>query len=331
MRIWDNGPDTNRLHCANTHTIYPVTGYLHILNQLLATALARQPRARLARHAEYIARRQNPDGGFSGRQGESDLYYTAFALRALIILNALTPDRAAAAGQFLRASLTSQASIVDLFSLLYGCLVAHAGGGLDILADCPADWPERTTLLFESLRTKDGGYAKAPGAASGSTYYTFLVTLCYQMLDRELPDKDHLLQFIMSRRRDDGGFVEIPPMRRSGTNPTAAGIGILQLLKQGDLATAETQPAIDFLARMPSPEGGLRANNSIPLADLLSTFTGCWTLDQLGALNRIDRPQALAYVNSLEENNGGFRAGLWDQEIDVEYTFYGLGSLALLT
>ena len=44
---------------------------------------------------------------------------------------------------------------------------------------------------------------------------------------------------------------------------------------------------IDFLTEMRSEEGGLRANGRIPIADLLSTFTGGWTLYQLGALDRL--------------------------------------------
>ena len=28
---------------------------------------------------------------------------------------------------------------------------------------------------------------------------------------------------------------------------------------------------------------------------------------------------------------GGFRGGVWDERADVEYTFYGLGVLSLLT
>ena len=47
-----------------------------------------------------------------------------------------------------------------------------------------------------------------------------------------------------------------------------------------------------FLAGLPSPfEGGLRANDRIPAADLLSTFTGGWTLDQLDASGRPDWEQ----------------------------------------
>ena len=35
-----------------------------------------------------------------------------------------------------------------------------------------------------SVRTPDGGYGKTTGATSGSTYHTFLVGLCYQLLSR---------------------------------------------------------------------------------------------------------------------------------------------------
>jgi geranylgeranyl transferase type-2 subunit beta len=74
----------------------------------------------------------------------------------------------------------------------------------------------------------------------------------------------------------------------------------------------------------------LQANGRAPLADLLSTFTGLWTLDRLGALEQIDKTAALEYVEGLELPAGGFRGGLWDDRADVEYTFYGLGALALL-
>ena len=32
---------------------------------------------------------------------------------------------------------------------------------------------------------------------------------------------------------------------------------------------------------------------------------------------------------TYEPTTGGFRGGLWDEAADVEYTFYGLGTLAL--
>ena len=81
---------------------------------------------------------------------------------------------------------------------------------------------------------------------------------------------------------------------------------------------------------MASPEGGLRANGRVPLADLLSTFTGAWTLAELGALDRLDAAEARHYALAAEQPHGGFRGGLWDEGCDVEYTFYGLGVLGLL-
>jgi geranylgeranyl transferase type-2 subunit beta len=304
--------------------------YLQRLTSRLADGLARLPEDFRARHAAYLLGRQNADGGFSGREGGSDLYYTGFALRGLAVLDALTPEVCDRAAAFLRDGLTRPTSVVDFFSLLYAGLLVQAAGGPDVLAGSPPGWPDRVAAALETFRTADGGYAKAAGAASGSTYHTFLIALCYQLLGRPLPDPDAAVRFVRARRRDDGGFVEVAPMRRSGTNPTAAAVGVLQLAAGGPTAE-ESAGVVGLLAAMPSAEGGLRANGRVPLADLLSTFTGCWTLDQLGARDRIDGASALAYAGMLEQPAGGFRGGLWDEGADVEYTFYGLAVFSLLS
>ena len=44
----------------------------------------------------------------------------------------------------------------------------------------------------------------------------------------------------------------------------------------------------------------------------------------------IEDPAALRFIRSLEQRAGGFLAAQWDETCDVEYTFYGLGALALL-
>lgn len=305
--------------------------YLQHLNARLARGLERAPSEFRDRHARYLIARQNDDGGFSGREGGSDLYYTGFALRGLSILDALTPEVAQKAGFFLKSWLSGQASVVDFFSFLYACLLVQLHGGGDVLAAAPSDWPDRVSALLDNFATKDGGYNKSPGANSGSTYHTFLVGLCYELLGRRFPHPVETEAFVLARRREDGGFVEVAPMRRSGTNPTAAGIGILQLLRGFDLPHEMSGNTVEFLAEMPSDEGGLRANDRIPLADLLSTFTGLWTLELLHGLDRIDRRQALEFVEGLDQKEGGFKAGLWDEATDVEYTFYGLGTVALLT
>lgn len=317
--------------------------YLLGLTIRIADGVSRLPAEVRARHAGYLRAAQNADGGFSGREGGSDLYYTGFALRGLAVLDALTPDIAESAARFLRGRLTGQTSVIDFFSLLYACLLVQLSGGPNVLAakkgaglvsEMSPDpfFADRVADMLESFRASDGGYAKTIGGVSGSTYHTFLVALCYQLLGRPLPRWADMVRFIASRRRDDGGYVEMAPMRRGGTNPTAAAVGLLQM------ASAEMPGVLDdvredtiaFLTGMASPEGGLCANGRAPLADLLSTFTAAWTLEQLGGLHRLDAEQVRRYAESLERPEGGFHGGLWDDGHDVEYTFYGLGVLALL-
>jgi geranylgeranyl transferase type-2 subunit beta len=310
------------------------TSYLDNLAVRLVAGLAKFPDEFRSRNIGYLTARQNPDGGFSGREGESDLYYTSFALRSLAVLLGLTPEICTRAGAFLSYSLNRQTSVVDFFSFLYSCLLLKFAANLDVLKDSASGWPERVAATLETFRTADGGYGKVPGANSGSTYHTFLVGLTYQMLEQSIPHPQETVQFVLSRQRDDGGFVEIRAMRHGGTNPTAAAIGLLQLIEsdgRASLTQEVRQRTIEFLLTLPSEEGGFRAKTRAPLADALSTFTGLWTLEQLGASDRISKEKLLRYAEALELSSGGFRGGLWDDGTDVEYTFYGLGTLALLT
>src|SRR3954447_9066053 len=95
------------------------------------------------RHARWLVSRQNPDGGFSGREGGSDLYYTGFALRSLAVLQGLTPELCERTAAFLKQRMGEPASVIDLFSLLVSCFLVPLGGGPDVLATAPNDWPDR--------------------------------------------------------------------------------------------------------------------------------------------------------------------------------------------
>ena len=284
--------------------------YLQRLTGRLIDGVDRLPSDFRDRHAAWIRARQNADGGFSGREGGSDLYYTGFALRALTVLQGLEAEPCDRAANFLRTRLAGSADVIDLFSLLVSAFLVQLGGGPDVLAAAPADWPDRVADSLEAHRHTDGGYSRARGGTAGSTYTTFLVLLATQLLDRPIREPDRLLAFLRTRYRD-GGFVEIAQMKRPGTNPTAAGIGCLQVL--GGLDEGTRLRTIDFLLSMRAEdEKALRANDRIPAADLLSTFTGSWTLADLGALDRLDQPGLRRYAESLQGPDGGFRGGAWD-------------------
>lgn len=302
--------------------------YLPRLMLRLTIGAAQLPSELQARHADYVLRKQRKDGGWAGREGDSDVYYTSFALRSLAILGLLEGPVAERAAKFLQSRLTAHETIVDLLSLVYSVKLIEAACGLDALASSREGWGARLAELLHSLRRSDGGFSKSLEGQAGSTYQTFLVLLCLELIEQPCPDADAAAAFLLKQRQTDGGFLEIRVAKRSGTNPTAAAIGALQVLKRLDDETAQT--AAEFLAELQTDEGGFQANTRIPLPDLLSSFTACVTLADLDQLGSIDIAAVRRYAESMQQPSGGFRGFEFDPADDIEYCFYGLGLLALL-
>lgn len=282
-----------------------------------------------ARHRTFVLSRQQPDGGFAGREGDSDVYYTSFAARCLTVLGG-TPDacRDALAGYVARQEY-ERLNAVDLLSWTSTALAVQLMGVADPLASLPADWIDRVVARLEALRRDDGGYAKSPEGAVGSTYQSFLSMLTYELLGRNVPRPNRLTQFLYDRQRNDGGFVEIGPMKQSGANPTAAAVAVLRSL--GRMDDDIRNDVKRYLVQVRSSEGGFQANTRIPFADGLSTFTCVLTAQDLQLPESFDAELTARYVrDQLQLASGGFRGASWDEQADVEYTFYGLGTLALV-
>ncbi|MFN3189901.1 MAG: prenyltransferase/squalene oxidase repeat-containing protein [Aureliella sp.] len=303
-------------------------GYLARLMVRLTFGAIQLPEEQRKRHADYVLSRQREDGGWAGREGESDLYYTSFALRILAILGLLEGEVAERSAAFLRARFQSHETIVDLLSLVYSVRLIEAACSLDAFEDAQADWSSRLAEFLAQLRRDDGGFSKSLEGQAGSTYQTFLVLLCLELIDQPCPGAESAYGFLMRQQQDDGGFLEIRVGKRSGTNPTAAAIGALRVLNRLDEDTG--LDAAEFLAELQTDEGGFQANTRIPLPDLLSTFTACVTLADLEQMSLVSLPGVQRYVDGMEQSSGGFRGFEFDPADDIEYTFYGLGALALL-
>jgi len=304
--------------------------YLVDLAVRLATGLESLPALERQTHLDFFKSQQRADGGFRGRGGKSDLYYTAFALRGLVVLGNDEMDVFDRAAQFLRDQRSRSVGVIDLISLVFAAQMIEGVLGESVFGNTEPPWQQATVAALEKLRRDDGGYAKSDEGHASSTYQTFLIALTYDLLELRLPDGDRVREFLLRQQRPDGGFVEIGVMRRSGTNPTAAAVGALRLLDRQLDAELRSRVA-EFLLGNVTSEGGFRANTQIPIADLLSTFTAFQSLADVGALDQIDTAAASGYVHSLQQPSGGFLAAAWDDAVDVEYSFYGLGSLGLLS
>ncbi len=303
--------------------------YLFLLADRVSRGLRELAPDRLARHRAFLETQQTEVGGFRGREGDADLYYTGFAVRAFAVSGGLSDPIRDRVTAYLATIDPLSLNVIDLLSWLYSALVVQTAGGRDLLPSNAPDFAARVAGSLERQRTSDGGYAKASEGAVGSTYQSFLVALTYELLGQKMPRRNAMVQFLYDRQRDDGGFVEIAPMRRSGTNPTAAAVALLKQLNAMDDEIADD--VLGFLTDVVSAEGGFQANTRIPFADGLSTFTGLLTAQDLGRRDVIPPDRILNWVTtSIELPTGGFRGASWDQQADAEYTFYGLGILGLL-
>jgi geranylgeranyl transferase type-2 subunit beta len=292
--------------------------YLADLDAALAAGVARLPKSFLVRQAECLRTAQRPDGGFGGRRGGSDLYYTSFALRAAVLLDALAPDGWDRAAAYIQQCEPQAGGVVDAFCVL-GSRRALAQAG-HRTHGCT----EGVQRALARCRRPDGSYTRLPGG-EGSVYHTFLGTLCEQMLGLMPGDAS---AFVRSRRRPDGGFSDQAAAPSSGTNPAAAAVAVLSIAGSLDAETASGAAA--FLAARQQPDGGFAAHAETP-ADLMSSFTALVALGHLGAVARIRRGALGRFVQRLVAPAGGFRAAAEDPGVDVEYTYYGLGALALLS
>ena len=93
--------------------------YLLDLDSHVRTGVRHLPEGFVARQAAYVRSTQNRDGGFPGRDGASDLYYTSFALRTAHACGGLTkPALWQSVARYLNGACDAPGTIVDCFCCL---------------------------------------------------------------------------------------------------------------------------------------------------------------------------------------------------------------------
>lgn len=291
--------------------------WLDLLDELLRAGAAGLGRPFVAAQVAWLEARQASGGGFPGRSGPPDPYYTDFALRALDLIAPDSPTFAAAASFVL--DQPPPTDVIGAFSIL-SCERILTQRGI-----APALDHEAVRAVVEAQALPGGGFAAVPGSGELSAYRTFLGTLCLEMLGSEAVPAAEALRLL---RRDSGGFAERPGEDRAQTSATAAVIAVLAL--EGALAEDEAAGAARFLATMQGVDGGLRAHADAPEGDLLSTFTGLLTMGAADAVESLDLPALGRFVRAVARPGGGFGATPSDPGADVEYAYYGLAMVSLL-
>lgn len=264
----------------------------------------------------FLLGRIREDGGFRGRSGASDLYYTVFALEGLLALGAEAPtDRVAA---FLRGFGAGES--LDLVHL--ACLIRCWAD----LPGRPPAAPEAMADLIESFRSADGGYAPSRRSPRGSVYACFLAVGAYQDLQRPPPDPGGVIRCIDSLQTRDGVYSNDRAVEFGSTPATAAAATALRHLGQS------VRPAVaDWLLGRCDPGGGFVAMPLAPLPDLLSTAVALHALAGMGTSLDAVRPACVEHVQGLRAAEGGFYGSRADDVLDCEYTYYALLTLGHLS
>ena len=269
---------------------------------------------------QFLESQQNEDGGFRDRDGKSDLYYTVFGLDGLLALQAEIPGARVAA--YLKSFGDGEG--LDFVHL---CCLARAWATISTQGRTHSE-PAAAEILrrIEAFRARDGGFHSVRGSESGTAYAAFLAVGAYQDLKMEWHDSLRLVQSLKFLETNDGGWANERNAKVGSTNSTAAAITALR-----NLNVPVNPSAGDWLLAQCHPEGGFLAAPGAPIPDLLSTATALHALAGLQAPFDGVKEKCLDFIDTLWTNEGAFHGQWADDDVDCEYTYYGLLALGHLS
>lgn len=263
----------------------------------------------------FILKNRQSDGGFQGRSGQSDLYYTHFALESLIALE--YPLAGLRMEEYL--ARFGAGDSLDLVHL--ACLIRCWGRLTGIPARCRRQWRWRLRTFW--LLAGAGRPKTAEGLISA--YQAFLLALASEAAELPAPPEALIRRGLHRWQAGDGGYANLPGVATGTTTVTAAVAILLAMLQDRTV-----EPLAAWLADRYSPMGGFSPSSRGGAPDLLSTATALVALRAMGADWPDRREDLLNFIDILWDESGGFGGSLGDPRPDVEYTYYGLLALGAL-
>ncbi len=263
--------------------------------------------------ADFIISQRSADGGFVNKQGESDLYYTAFGTLLQYIFNI----------KFSAEELNDYLDKIDAEGL---DLIHYAAY---MRCRLLASIAEKTKLgaALKMLSRKEireqQSFDVWPNNDKNSPYSRFI---WLSLLEDTRNDKDSSTENVSALEEytvTSGGFSNMKGQTIASANATSAALMVIGQLDGYDKGSQ----GIAYLLKSQLPSGGFKAADNTHMPDLLSTATALFTLRCYGVQPRYS---AQEFVEAHWLDNGGFGATILDSSSDVEYLFYGLLALGTL-
>ena len=268
---------------------------------------------------DLVLSRQCEDGGFRGRDSKSDLYYSGFAVDALTALSVELPEERIL--PYLQGFGDG-----DGLDFVHLCCLARIWSAMKTAS---LEREKLATLLsrVESFRTVEGGYNQKPDAKHGSAYGCLLAYGAYADHKLMPPDPPGILRCLDALRTTDGAWTNDLNITMGNSLATGAAVTLCR-----NLHHPLTKQTSDWLLGCFFKRGGFLPFPGAPMPDLLSTAVTLHALEGMQVSLEAIKDRCLDFVDSLWSGSGGFHGHWADDELDIEYTYYGLlalGHLAL--
>jgi hypothetical protein len=280
-------------------------------------------------------------GGFIDRAGKSDLYYSVFGYTLALVfdLKLNVVEERKYLDQFEQKNLDFVHSVclVRAYYLLHlialkqktgfsasKYLVFNFAKGL-ILGELSKKTMDNCSAVLwelESYIAKDEGYNhNAKNEEQSTVYANYLMWTLYQDLQIEEDTIEEIQNANKSLILDNGSYANESNSSDGVTSATAAGM----------IINSDSEKSKDWLLQMRSKRGGFMAGKDVPVSDLLSTSTALLSLKMSGENMDLFAENSLNFINLHWDESGGFFGSIADMSCDVEYTYYALLGLGVLS
>ena len=280
-------------------------------------------------------------GGFKDRAEKADLYYSVFGYTLSLIfglklnlqeekkyLNSFKEKKL----DFIHTVCLLRAEfllkLIDLqqktgFSLNVE-LANGFIGNLLIKQISKAIRKENQPLLqeIESYQSKDKGYNHNRKNEEQSTVYAnFLIWTLFDDLGFGEQRLEEICLANKKLKLSNGSFANELNSLDGVTSATAAAL----------IMNVDQQESKEYLKEMYTKRGGFKASSNVPITDLLSTSTALLALKLSGEKMEQFAEKSLNFINLHWDESGGFFGSIADMTCDVEYTYYALLGLGVLS
>ena len=289
----------------------------------------------------FLLSQKSDGGGFVDRASQSDLYYSVFGYTLALVfdlkLDINTEKKYLESFDQQILDFVHSVCLVRAFFLIHLIDLKQKSGfkatkflGFSFAknlitrklvsktrSDCP-----KVLWELETYLSKDDGYNhNEKGAEKSTVYANYLMWTLYQDLQMETDTLEEIQHANLLLMLDNGSFANESNSSDGVTSATAAGL----------IMNLNSTKSKDWLLQMRSKRGGFMAATGVPIADLLSTSTALLALKLDGENMQNYAENSVNFINLHWDQSGGFFGSIADMTCDVEYTYYALLGLGVLS